>query len=100
MKNYTNDELKNIIKELKNGVVYTAIKNNTSFHHTLEYFNGFIHFNYYGSSAIKPTIKDLKWLLNTIYNDCELITPSVYSDEHLNYKPIDEQYYTFNYTTH
>lgn len=91
MKKYSNEELKEIKKNLSSGVKYTGVKNNLG--SGVIYTDGkYVHFKLYGSSAIKNTIKDLKWLLETIFNEYDFITECQWSDYHINYKPINENY--------
>lgn len=93
MKKFTNDEIKAIRENLENGVVYCGIKN--GFGTGRIYISDTsknIQYEYYGSSAMKDTERNLRWILETVFDDCETITPAEWSDYHLDYIPIDKQY--------
>ena len=91
MKKYSNIELKRILENLKNGSVYIGIYNNYG-SGKISYYNNFINYSYFGSSVVKANIKNLRWLLENIFNECNKITEAVYSEYHVNYIPIDKKY--------
>lgn len=84
-------ELKEIKINLLKGVKYTGIKNGYS-QGVIYLEDNKIYYENFGSSCVKNTIKDLKWLLNVIFKECDLITECIYSEYHLNYKPISSEY--------
>lgn len=92
MKKYTNVELKAIIKELKSGVVYCGIDNYNRGIGNIFYDDNLIKWNHYGSSANKCNIDGLKFILESIFEKCSIITKAKYSEYHINYIPIDENY--------
>ena len=92
MKKFTNAEIAQIRADLNNGVVYCGIQNGRGVGRIYKTLQGNIGWNYYGSSANKNTNRDLRWLLETIFDNCETVTPAEYSEYHVNYIPIDKQY--------
>lgn len=63
---YTREKINEIYNNLKAGYSYS---NGFS---GMYYYNGYIHWNNFGSSAIKDSKKELKWLLEVIFDD---VTP-------------------------
>lgn len=98
MKKYSNNELNKILKELNNGVDYCAIANGYGVGHIWVY-NNFIFWRHYGQSAQKNNVAELKWLIENIFSDCELITPCEYSEYHIGYIPKDKQFNGFDHST-
>lgn len=94
MKKYTDEEISEIRENLNKGVTYCGIDIYGRGVGTI--FAGFptiwIHYSHYGSSAVKNTNKKLRWLIETIFKDCEIVTPAEWSDYHVNYIPIDKRY--------
>lgn len=99
MKKYNNTELKAILENINNGVVYIGIRNGSGVGRIYKHCH-YIRWEYFGSSATPARVDDLKWIIENIFNDCELITPGIYSEYHINYIPIDEKYngIDFSYT--
>lgn len=101
MKHYTNKELKEILEDMKSGTVYTGILPNGYGEGRIYYGYGnnykpYIFWRSAGASANSPTLKEFRWLLEVIFENCELITPAVWSDYHINYIPIDTRYKGFD----
>lgn len=93
MKKFTNAEISEIRINLNNGIVYCGIRNGAGTGHiTVSPDHKWIRWNHYGSSAEKNTDRDLKWMLENIFDDCETVVPAEYSKYHINYVPIDKQY--------
>ena len=92
MKKYTNIELKAIIKELKEGIIYCGIDNYNRGIGIIFYSDNLIKWNHYGSSANDCTIKELRFILESIFEECSIITKAKYSEYHINYIPIDTNY--------
>lgn len=98
MKKFTDAELKGIMKNLKNGQVYCGIRHqygvgtiNLTIHHN-------IGWEHYGTSAEPCTIRNLRWIIETIFEDCEDIVAATWSDYHLGYIPIDKKYKGIDYS--
>ena len=93
MKHFTNREISEIRENLNNGVVYCGIRNGAGTGYiTVSSDLQWIRWNHYGSSANENTDRDLRWMLETIFDDCETVVPAEYSRYHINYIPIDKQY--------
>lgn len=96
MKKFTAKEIKEIRENLENGYTYCGISNNygTGCIYITQFGN--IAYEHYGSSAIGNTNKNLKWLLEVIFHDCDTIVPAEWSEYHINYIPIDKKYNGFD----
>jgi hypothetical protein len=92
MKKFTNQEIAQIRADLNNGAIYCGIKNRCGVGEIYKTMQGNIAWKYFGSSANKNTNRDLRWLLETIFEDCETVVPAEYSYYHINYVPTDKQY--------
>ena len=92
MKKFTNKEIAQIRADLNNGMIYCGIRNNRGVGEIYKTTQGNIGWRYFGSSANKNTDRDLRWLLENIFADCETVTPAEYSYHHINYVPINKQY--------
>lgn len=92
MKHYTNKELTAILTDMKNGVVYCGIDKYNRGIGTISADNQYICYQHYGASATKSNINGLRWLLENIFDECQIITPAVYSEYHINFIPVDTQY--------
>lgn len=99
MKHYTNKELTEILDSMICGEDYCGIdKHNRGIGHIFS--NGeYIYYNHFGSSATKANISGLKFILNTIFDDCELVVPCEYSDYHINYIPKSKNYIGIDLST-
>ena len=95
MREFTNQEIAEIRRNLNNDVVYVGVKNGKAtigrIYHSA-YPSKFIAFEYYGQSAVKDTNEQVRWLLETIFEDCDNIVEAVWSDYHVSYIPIDGSY--------
>ena len=91
MRKFTDEEIAAIRKNIDNGVLYCGIKNGRG-QGLIQKHLGYISYRHFGSSAVKNTDKDLKWLATTIFEDCDDIVPAVWSDYHINYIPVDSKY--------
>lgn len=102
MRKFTNNEISEIRKNLNNGVVYVGVANGRmtggKIYHSA-YPSKFIAWEHYGQSAIKNTNEQLRWLLETIFDDCDDIVIGVWSDYHIAYIPLDKSYEAFDYST-
>ena len=95
MRKFTNQEIAEIRRNLNNGVVYVGVKNGKATIGRIyrsAYPSKFIAFEYYGQSAVKNTNEQVRWLLETIFEDCDNIVEAVWSDYHVSYIPIDGSY--------
>jgi hypothetical protein len=93
MRKFTNTEISEIRANLNNGVVYCGICNGRGVGQITVSPNGlYIRWQHYGQSANKNTDEELRWLLETIFESCETVTPAEYSKYHVNYVPIDKAY--------
>ena len=93
MKRFTNTEIAEIRANLNNGMVYCGIRNGSGVGQIAVSQDGrFIHWIYFGQSANKNTDGQLRWLLETIFGECETVTPAEFSEYHVNYVPIDKRY--------
>lgn len=95
MRKFNNTEIAEIRKNLNNGVIYVGVKNGRAtigrIYHSA-YPSKFIAWEYYGQSAVKDTNEQIRWLLETIFEDCDDIVEAVWSDYHVSYVPIDKSY--------
>ena len=93
MKKFTNAEIAEIRTNLNNGLVYCGICNGRGVGDIMvSPDKKLIRWRHYGQSANKNTDGQLRWLLETIFEGCETVTPAEYSEYHINYVPIDKQY--------
>lgn len=92
MKKFTMQEIAQIRAEINNGTVYCGIRDGRGEGKIYKTPFGNIGFQHFGSSAVKNTDGQLKWLLETIFSECETVTPAEWSDYHICYVPIDKQY--------
>lgn len=91
MKKYTDKEIKKIYNDLNNGAIYCGVCNNKGV--GMIYASGlYIRWQHYGQSANKNTPENLRWLIENIFIDCDIITPAIYSKYHVNYIPVNEKY--------
>ena len=100
MKKFTNAEIEEIRANLNKGIVYCGIRNGYGVgvicvSSTHEY----ICWRHFGESANKNTNRDLRWMLEHIFEECETVTPAEWSDYHINYVPIDKQYRGIDHST-
>jgi hypothetical protein len=91
MKKYTDTELKNILDDISSGAVYVGIKNGCGVGELRGFLN-YIEWRHYGSSCEKKNITGLRWIIENIFNDCDIITPAIYSEYHINYIPVNKKY--------
>lgn len=91
MKNYTNEELKKILDDMKKGVVYIGIYNNCGVG-KISIEHSFIKWDYYGKGETMATVYSFRWLLENAFYNCDLIVPAKYSKYHTNYIPKDKKY--------
>lgn len=91
MKKYTDSELEKILNDISGGAVYVGISNGYGVGEIRGYMS-YIEWRHYGSSCEKKTIKNLRWIIENIFDDCDIITPAIYSEYHINYIPVDEKY--------
>ena len=102
MRKFTEQEISEIRKKLDEGVVYVGVKGDRAtggeIYHSA-YPSKFISWRHYGQSAVKNTNKDIHWLIETIFEDCDDIVPAVWSDYHISYIPLDKSYEAIDYST-
>ena len=95
MRKFTNNEIAEIRKNINNGTIYVPVqKNGKAFGGAIfhsPYPSKFITWRYYGQSAIKDTDKQLRWLLENIFDDCEDITEAVWNDYLVDYVPLKDE---------
>jgi len=92
MKNYTNNELKTILNNLKNDISYCGIRNGYGVGHIFQTDSGYIGWQHFGQSANRMTVSQLRFVVETIFSDCECIVEAQYSDYHINNIPKDKRY--------
>ena len=99
MKKYTHNELKKILNNIKNGVVYCGISpTGYGIGRIYKISSGYIGWQHYGESVNKMNIRDLRFIIEVIFNCCDCITPAEWSDYHVGYIPIDKQYKGIDYS--
>lgn len=93
MRKFTNAEIAEIRANLNNGMVYCGICNGRGMGTIrISADDKWICWRHFGESANKNSDKELRWVIENIFDDCETITPAEYSKYHVNYVPIDKQY--------
>lgn len=93
MKSLTNTEIAKIRTNLNNGVVYCGICHGCGMGQIKLSSDGkYIYYRNFGQSSIKNTNGQLRWLLETIFENYETVVPAEFSEYHANYVPIDKQY--------
>ena len=99
MKEFTDAEIAKIRADINKDVVYCGIRNGYGVGRILISRNKqYIRYSYCGESAIVNTDSQLRWLLETIFEDCETVTSAEWSNYHVNYVPIDKQYKSTDYS--
>ena len=58
-----------------------------------------ITYHHYGSSSIKANREQLRWLLETIFDDADEVVRATYSEYHICFVPEDERYERIDYST-
>lgn len=95
MRKFTNQEIAEIRKNINKGKIYIPVyKNGKAFGGAIfhsPYPSKFISWRYYGQSAIKDTDEQLRWLLETIFDDCEDITEAVWNEYLIDYVPLKDE---------
>lgn len=95
MRKFTNKEIAEIRRNINNGTIYVPVQNNgKAFGGVIlhsPYPSKFISWRHYGQSAIKDTDEELRWLLETIFDDCEDITEAVRNDYFIDYTPLKDE---------
>lgn len=92
MKHYTDKELSAILSDMAHGNYYCGIDKYNRGIGAIWLNGGYIHFRHYGESAVKETIKDLRFIIEVIFSDCEMITDCIWSDYHINYIPKSDDF--------
>lgn len=95
MKHYTNTELSRILADIKAGHPYVGVRGNRMIGgyilpHSQQ--RSLIVYRHYGSSAIKANREQLRWLLETIFDDADEVVRAIYSEYHIDFVPEDERY--------
>lgn len=95
MRKFTNQEIAEIRKSIKKGTIYVPVyKNGKAFGGAIfhsPYPSKLISWQYYGQSAIKDSNEQLRWLLETIFDDCEDITEAVWNEYLIDYVPLKDE---------
>lgn len=73
-----NDYLKNIYHNINNGCIYGKYQKYGADYNLYLTVNGNIGWCHYGSSCNKNTLKDLKWIITTIFDT----TPEQFTKEY------------------
>lgn len=102
MKHYTDAELSRILADIKAGHAYVGVRGNRMIGgdilpHSQQ--RSLITFRHYGSSSIKANREQLRWLLETIFDDADEVVRATYSEYHICFVPEDEQYERIDYST-
>lgn len=92
MRIFTNEELKEVLKNLDNGVVYSIISRKGYGAGEIWADKTFIRWSHRGKSAVKKNIAYLRWFLQILCRDDIDIDVAVYSEYHMGYIPTSEQY--------
>ena len=74
MKHYTNTELSRILADIKAGHPYVGVRGNRMIGGDIRLHSqqrSLIAYRHYGSSAIKANKEQLRWLLETIFDDAD-----------------------------
>ena len=99
MKHYTDKELKQILFNIVNGTVYCGITKDGYGIGQIRLTPGkHIGWEHYGQSVEKCNIEGLRFVIENIFAECELIAPATWSDYHVGYIPIDKQYKGFDHS--
>ena len=100
MRKFTNAEIAEIRSNLNKGIVYCGVRNGYGVGEiTVSPTKEYIRWRHFGQSANENTDGQLRWLLETIFESCETVTPAEWSDYHINYVPIDKQYNGIDHST-
>ena len=100
MTTFTHAEIAETSLNLNKGIIYCGIRNGYGVGEiTVSPTKEYIRWRYFGSSVNKNTDGQLRWLLETIFEDCITVTPAEWSDYHIGYVPIDKQYKGIDYST-
>lgn len=95
MRKFTDAEITNFRKNINKGKIYIPVyKNGKAFGGAIfhsPYPSKFISWRHYGQSAIKDTVEQLRWLLETIFDDCEDITEAVWNEYLIDYVPLKDE---------
>ena len=99
MKKFTDTEIAKIRADINKEIVYCGICNGYGTGRIWKSRNQqYIHYSHFGAAAIDNSDDQLRWLLETIFEDCEDVAPAIWSDYHINYVPIDEHYKGIDYS--
>lgn len=102
MKHYTDTELALILEQIKTGRPFVGVRGNSmvtgviAIHPRL---SKWISYDRHGSSSIKANIEQLRWLLETIFDDADEVVRATYSEYHICFVPEDERYERIDYST-
>ena len=95
----TDAKLKELYEQLMNGKTIQGIRSDGYGIGTISYGIGYFHWNHAGSSANKATLKDLKFICETIFDDCIDFCTAHYSEYHVGYVPDNERYKGIDYSS-
>ena len=102
MKHYTNTELSRILADIKAGCPYVGVRGNRMIGGDIllnSQQRSLIAYRHYGSSSIKANREQLRWLLETIFDDADEVVRATYSEYHICFVPEDERYERIDYST-
>lgn len=95
MRKFTDNEIAEIRKNINNGTIYVPVqKNGKAFGGAIfhaPYPSKNIAYRHYGQAAIRNTDKQLRWLLERIFPDCEDITEAVWNEYLIDYVPLKDE---------
>lgn len=102
MKHYTDAELAHILEQIKAGHPFVGVCGNRMIGgdilpHSQQ--RSLITFCHYGSSSIKANREQLRWLLETIFDDADEVVRATYSEYHICFVPEDERHERIDYST-
>lgn len=102
MKHYTDTELAHIFEQIKAGRPYVGVRGNRMVGGAIllhPHLTSYINYERHGSSAVKANKKQLRWVIETIFEDADEVVPAVYSQYHICFVPEDERYERIDYST-
>lgn len=102
MKHYTDIELGHIFEQIKQGVPFVGVRNNSMVGGVIllhPHSTSYINYERHGSSTIRANKKNLRWLLETIFDDADEVVRATHSEYHICFVPEDERYERIDYST-
>lgn len=102
MKHYTDTELSHIFEQIKRGVPFVGVRGNSMVSGVIllhPHSTSYINYERHGSSTIKTNKKNLRWVIENIFDDADEIVPAIFSEYHICFVPEDERYERIDYST-